>query len=64
MPVFAETVFKTLPNVWSFFRQSMMMRYGIDTGIPNPPMGLLSQAEWKESDIQKIFEEVELASKF
>lgn len=63
MPIFAETIFKTLPNIWSFFRKSMMMRYGIDTGIPNPPMGLLNHTEWKESDIQKILEEVEMASK-
>ncbi len=63
MPVFSEAVFKTLPDVWSFFRKAMIMRYGIDTGIPNPPMGLLSNKEWDEKEVLKIFDDVESASK-
>ncbi|MBL7735911.1 MAG: dihydrodipicolinate synthase family protein [Chitinophagaceae bacterium] len=63
MSVFSETVFKTLPDVWSFFRKAILMRYGIDTGIPNPPMGLLTNREWKENEILKIFDEIESAGK-
>ena len=40
----------------------MVMRYGIDIGIPNPPVGL-DFKEFKEKEIQQILDQIDQASK-
>jgi len=57
MLAFQEIIFKTVPNVWSFLRKAMLMRYDIDIGIPNPPMGL-KHAKWKEQEVQAILDNI------
>ena len=55
MLVFQEMIAETLPNIWTFFRQSIQMRYGVDIGPSVAPVGntniLLEEkkvAEWIE----------------
>jgi len=62
MKVFQEAIYEVLPNVWTFLRDAMKLRYGIDLGIPNPPLGLC-EAEWEPHKVQEIVERVSLAAK-
>jgi N-acetylneuraminate lyase len=39
MLVFQEMIAETLPNIWTFFRQSIQMRYGVDIGPSVAPVG-------------------------
>lgn len=57
MLIFQEVIYQVLPNVWTFFQQAMQMKYGIELGIPNSPLGLC-QSVWDENDVQAILEKV------
>lgn len=39
MLIFQEMIAETLPNIWTFFRQSIQMRYGVDIGPSVAPVG-------------------------
>ncbi|HLU88822.1 MAG TPA: dihydrodipicolinate synthase family protein [Cyclobacteriaceae bacterium] len=39
MLVFQEMIAEVLPNVWTFLRQAMQLRYGVNIGRPVAPLG-------------------------
>lgn len=57
MLTFQEIINFVLPNIWTFFQKAMIMKHGVDIGIPNPPLGL-GNSEWKEEDIQEILDRI------
>ena len=58
MLVFQDVIDTVLPNIWTFFRQAMLMKYNIDIGPTKAPLGN-THTEWKESDVIALTERVE-----
>jgi len=56
-----EIIHTVLPNAWTFFQQAMLMKHGIDVGLPNPPLGLGNQP-WKAEDVQLILDKMAVVS--
>ena len=48
-------------SIWSFLRCAMRLRYGIEVGMPRPPLGALDRP-WDEDDVLRIVERVESAA--
>lgn len=40
-------------STWTFLRQAMRMKYGVDIGLPRPPLGMQDKP-WSDSDIAEI----------
>ena len=40
-------------SIWSFFRAAMQLKYGIDIGMPRPPLGVMDKP-WNEADVAKL----------
>jgi len=57
MLTFQEIINFVLPNVWTFLQKAMIMKHGVDIGIPNPPLGLGNTA-WQERDVQEILDRI------
>jgi N-acetylneuraminate lyase len=57
MMVFQEVILKILPNIWTFLRQAMQFRYGIDIGKTLPPLGNNHQA-WTDQEVKFLVERV------
>ncbi|WP_149239639.1 dihydrodipicolinate synthase family protein [Dyadobacter sp. 32] len=55
MLAFQEIINFVLPNVWTFFQKAMILKHGIDIGIPNPPLGL-GNNPWQDKDVQEILD--------
>ena len=58
MLTFQDVIYHTIPRIWQFFRKAMMMKYDIDIGDVNPPIGLKGE-DWKEQEIMQILDRVE-----
>lgn len=58
MLLFQDLIFQVLPNVWSFLQQAMLLKYEVDIGSPNPPLGYL-QTPWEEKKVRTIVESLE-----
>lgn len=61
MLIFQEFIAEVLPNVWTFLRQAIQLRYAIDIGPSIAPVGN-TNSPWKESDIERYLEKIEKAS--
>ena len=57
MMVFQEVILRILPNIWTFLRQAMQFRYGIDIGKTLPPLGNTNEP-WTEQEVQVLVERV------
>lgn len=55
---FQEIILYVLPNIWTFLRQAMRLKYGIDIGCTKPPLGTL-QDEWDDDEVQRITNRIE-----
>ncbi|WP_439483556.1 dihydrodipicolinate synthase family protein [Cyclobacterium plantarum] len=55
MLVFQEMIAEVLPNIWTFFRQAIQLRYAIDIGPSIPPVGNTNKP-WKEEKVQALVE--------
>jgi len=53
MMVFQEVIMKILPNLWSFIKQAMWLRYRIDIGTVLPPLGNTNEP-WQEHEVEKL----------
>lgn len=60
MLTFQDIIYRTIPNIWSFFQKAMLMKYGIDIGHVNPPIGL-NESTWSEQEILHMFDRMEAA---
>lgn len=55
---FQEVVREVLPDIWPFFRKAMLIKYGIDIGMPKPPLGN-GQKQWDDRRVEKVLERIE-----
>jgi N-acetylneuraminate lyase len=62
MLVFQEMIAETLPNIWTFFRQSIQMRYGVDIGPSVAPVGNTNKV-LEEKNVAAWIEKVVNAAK-
>lgn len=58
---FQRIIFKFLPNVWTFFRQVMMLKYQIDIGDAVHPVGNVHEI-WPEEEVVQLLQEFEAAA--
>ena len=45
-------------GLWSFLRAAMRVKYGIDVGMPRPPLGA-TDCTWTDADVARIIERVD-----
>jgi N-acetylneuraminate lyase len=45
-------------GMWSFLHAAMLMKYGIDVGMPRPPLGATDRA-WTDADVARLLEAVD-----
>jgi N-acetylneuraminate lyase len=45
-------------GMWSFLRAAVRLKYGIEVGMPRPPLGA-TDAPWNDADVMKIIERVD-----
>jgi N-acetylneuraminate lyase len=48
-------------GIWSFLRAAMRLKYGIDVGMPRPPLGATDRS-WSDADVARLLERVDGAS--
>jgi N-acetylneuraminate lyase len=59
---FQKTIQLILPNIWTFFRKAMLLKYNIDIGRSKAPLGN-TNTEWKDEAVMAILERIELVTK-
>ena len=57
MMTFQEVIIRILPNFWSFLRQGMQFRYGVEIGMPLPPLGN-NNKPWPKQEVEVLVERV------
>ncbi len=57
MLIFQEMIAEVLPNVWTFLRQAIQIRYGIDIGPSIAPVGNTNKA-WEEKKVVQLIEKI------
>ena len=55
---FQKTIQLILPNIWTFFRKAMLLKYNIEIGPSKAPLGN-TNAEWKDKDVLALIEKIE-----
>lgn len=55
---FQKTIQLILPNIWTFFRKAMLLKYNIEIGPSKAPLGN-TNAEWKDKDVLALIEKTE-----
>ncbi|MCF3107695.1 dihydrodipicolinate synthase family protein [Niabella sp. CC-SYL272] len=58
---FQKTILYVLPNIWTFFRKAMQLKYGIDIGPTKAPLGL-NQEEWSDAEVLALSDKIEAAA--
>jgi len=58
MLAFQKAIQTVLPNVWTFLRKAMQLKYNIDIGSTKAPLGN-AQQEWEDQRVLDIMEELE-----
>lgn len=51
MLAFQDMIQQVLPDIWTFFRQAMVMKYGIDIGKAKAPVGNTNK-NWPEDEVR------------
>jgi N-acetylneuraminate lyase len=59
MLTFQQMIRVVLPNIWTFFRKAMQLKYQIDIGPSIAPLGN-TQREWNEKDVRAIMAQVDV----
>lgn len=62
MLIFQEMIAEVLPNVWTFFRQAIRLRYEVDIGPAIPPVGNTNRP-WNEEKVVALLERIINAAK-
>ncbi|MBR9776767.1 MAG: dihydrodipicolinate synthase family protein [Cytophagales bacterium] len=62
MLVFQEVIAESLPNIWTFFRQAIQMRYSVDIGPSIAPVGNTNKV-WDDKKVEELIDRVVKASK-
>jgi len=45
-------------GIWSFLRAAMRLKYGMEVGMPRPPLGATDQP-WTDADVRRLIERVD-----
>lgn len=45
-------------GMWSFLRTAMRLKYGIEVGLPRPPLGA-TDSEWDDAEVEKLIARVD-----
>lgn len=53
-----KTILYVLPNIWTFLRTAMILKYEIDIGQTKPPLGT-KQAPWEEEEVWALSQRIE-----
>lgn len=62
MLAFQKEIIYVLPNIWTFLRKAMMLRYNIDIGRTKAPLGN-GQREWTDEDVLDVLARMDSVSK-
>lgn len=55
---FQRTILYVLPNIWSFFRKAMQLKYDIEIGATKAPLGV-QQRIWSDGEVMEISDRIE-----
>lgn len=58
---FQRTILYVLPDIWTFFRKAMQLKYGIDIGATKAPLGT-GQREWDDEEVLALSDKIEMAA--
>lgn len=58
MLTFQKVIQFILPNIWTFFRKAMLLKYNIDIGPTKAPLGNTHTA-WKEEEVVSMTEKID-----
>ena len=58
MLTFQQVIQTVLPNIWTFLRKAMQLKYGIDIGRTKAPLGN-THTEWKDDEVMAMSEKLE-----
>jgi N-acetylneuraminate lyase len=47
-------------SIWTFLRTAMRLKYGLDVGMPRPPLGA-AEAPWSEDEVRRLIDQVDTA---
>jgi N-acetylneuraminate lyase len=47
-------------SVWAFLRAALRLKYGLDVGMPRPPLGSVDRP-WRDDEVQEVIEQVDSA---
>jgi dihydrodipicolinate synthase/N-acetylneuraminate lyase len=47
-------------SIWTFLRTAMRLKYGLDVGMPRPPLGA-AEKPWAEDEVRQLVEQVDSA---
>jgi N-acetylneuraminate lyase len=47
-------------SIWSFLRGAMRLKYGLDVGMPRPPLGSADK-HWADADLERLIDLVDSA---
>lgn len=50
---FQQIILLVLPNIWTFLRKAMLIKYGIDIGQTKAPLGTM-QRQWDDREVNEI----------
>ncbi len=56
---FQHVILHVLPNIWTFLRQAMLLKYQIDIGQTKAPLGT-GQKVWDDHEVKSILDKIEL----
>lgn len=55
---FQRIILYVLPNIWTFLRKAMLMKYRIDIGVTKAPLGTM-QREWEEHEVRALLDRMD-----
>lgn len=58
MLAFQDVIQLVLPHIWTFFRQTMILKYGIDIGQAKAPVGNTHKV-WQEEEVRNIIDRID-----
>lgn len=58
MLAFQDVIRIVIPNIWTFFRKAMLLKYSIDIGPTKAPVGN-THTEWKDMEVMALLERIE-----
>lgn len=58
MLAFQDVIRIVIPNIWTFFRKAMLLKYSIDIGPTKAPVGN-THTEWKDTEVMALLERIE-----